>query len=126
MYVCILNELDQSTGLCSARCVAMCHYTPCAPRRLVTSLCRCLHCDCAVPGLFCYCSDVLAPSLYSTHTAAVAAKNNLLIELKNQSGGGLKGGTEKFCHSYRAELTVRRRQQGIILHCLCFFFLSGS
>lgn len=98
----------------------------CALRRLVISLCRCSHCDCAAPGLFCYCSDVLTPSMYSTHTAAVVAMNNLLTEAKNQSGGGLKEGTEKSCHSYQAGDVVQKWQQGIMLYCLCFFVLSGS
>lgn len=55
------------------------------PRKIGDKFCRCSHCDSAGPGSFCHCSDVLTPSMCSTHTAAVVAMNNL-TELKNLSG----------------------------------------
>lgn len=46
--------------------------------------------------------------------------NDLLTEPKNQSGGGLKGGTDKFCHSYQAGDAVQKLQQGIVFAYIAF------
>lgn len=32
MYICIINELSKSSGLCSATCLTMCRYTPMCPK----------------------------------------------------------------------------------------------
>lgn len=64
--------------------------------------------------------------ILSTHIAAVVAMNNLLTELKNQSGGGGKGGAEKHCHSYQAGGMARRQLQGDVLYRIPLLFLSGS
>ena len=91
----------------------------------MTNLCGYLHCDCAVPG---YIVTALQHShlMFSTHIAAVVAMNNLLTELKNQSGSGGKGDAEKHCCSHQTGGMARRRLQGDVLYRIPLLFLSGS